>query len=60
MLSNCAFNIAQRAPGSALTADDIRALNLSRIAWDKARYPGVSQEVVRAVEGGKEASHVPD
>jgi hypothetical protein len=37
MLSNCAFNLAQRKPGEPLTEADIRALDESRKAWDAAR-----------------------
>lgn len=36
MLSNCAFNMAQRKPGEPLTEGDIRALDESRKAWDAA------------------------
>ena len=35
MLSNCAFNLAQRNPGQ-FTARDIEALDSSRKAWDEA------------------------
>lgn len=35
MLSNCAFNLAQRNPGQ-FTARDIEALDRSRKAWDEA------------------------
>jgi hypothetical protein len=36
MLSNCAFNMAQRKPGEPLTDSDIRAFDESRKAWDAA------------------------
>lgn len=35
MLSNCAFNLAQRNPGQ-FTARDIEALDSLRKAWDEA------------------------
>lgn len=38
MLSNCAFNLAQRNPGQ-FTARDIEALDSSRKAWDAAIRP---------------------
>lgn len=43
MLSNCAFNLAQRDPGQ-FTERDIEALDSSRKAWDAA---------IRALAGGK-------
>lgn len=36
MLSNCAFNLKQRTPGTILTAEDISALRHSQEAWDAA------------------------
>ena len=43
MLSNCAFNLAQRNPGQ-FTARDIEALDKCRKAWDEA---------IRALDGKK-------
>lgn len=55
MLSNCAFNLAQRKPGEPLTEADIRALDESRKAWDAARS---AQQAAAGETEGAEARKI--